>query len=194
MTLFQALGTLNYYKTPNEDSAVRYLIVIHFILISLITNPAYAKLYKSIDEHGNVTYSDAPIGGNSETQELKPINIAPATETTTYSKKINKPEAEEHINYQVRIVSPESGTTLTAGQRNLHIALDIEPALQDGAMAVILLNGKRTASGQNSNLTIEEINRGAHNVSAIITNKNGKTVGQSQSITVNVLRPTIARP
>ena len=172
---------------------MRHIFTIPLLSLSLIAGACYAKLYKSVDEHGNVTYSDTPLDGNSQTQELQPINIAPPVEVQSRPRtSSNTTPAEEAINYQVRIVSPESGITVTPGQRNLHVALDIVPALRDGAKAILLMNGtKATTPSANTNLTIEEISRGEHSIIAIVENRRGQEVGRSESITVNVIRPTV---
>jgi len=53
-------------------------LVLLLCLLSLI-HPAWAEIYKKVDENGHVTYSNVPIKGGVKLDLEPPVSTAPAT-------------------------------------------------------------------------------------------------------------------
>lgn len=145
------------------------------------------SVYKSVDENGRVTYSDAPTGTKINPVDLPQINTTPPVKAKTYNSPAPKQQAAQ---YRVSITSPSNGAQILAGQRNLTVAANVQPALGNGYSAQLYMNNSPYGGAQTStSFVITEIMRGEQQISVAILSPTGKVVARSGSISVYVLRP-----
>lgn len=145
------------------------------------------SVYKTVDENGKITYSDTPTGTKIDPVDLPQINTAPEVKTQTYNSPAPKQQAAQ---YRVSIASPSQGAQILAGQRNLSVTANIQPALGNGYSAQLYMNNSPYGGAQASaNFVVKEITRGEHQVSVAVLNPAGNVVARSNNVTVYVHRP-----
>ncbi len=110
------------------------LLVISAVLVALAM-PVSAAIYKHLDENGKITYTDQPPKGEQaaevEKLDVQPVNTAPGVKPTVGSSRPTPPEPEQ-MGYKLSIVSPQNGTQLPPGQRDLTVAIKSNRQLAAG--------------------------------------------------------------
>jgi len=161
------------------------------LLISalFITCPASAKMYKGFDAEGNVIYSDTPFEDAEtyipptisvvETPQVKEKKQAAQKEIDTEKKKL-----ADFKYTKFDITSPANKQTIW-NEPDLTVSLQLAPALstaQGHQIWLSLDNKPRIKNSQSSSFQIGRLDRGAHQLQALIKDKNGKVVVRSRTI------------
>ena len=146
------------------------------------------EVYKTVDEKGNITYSDAPTGQKIELVDLPIINATPSVTPQEYT-----PETPVFTpQFSVNINSPTSGQQILPAQRDLSVSASFTPSLNQGYVAQLEINNEPYGSPQTSgNFFIQNIYRGEQNIRIVVLSPNGEIVSRSQTVTVFVIRPTV---
>ena len=117
-------------------------------LFLLLASTVFAQLYKSVDENGNVVYSDVPPDGTAEPVELPPLNVIEAV-------KVAPPRSESAdpglpLTYSIQITQPQNEQTFR-NTREFPVSVSIDPPLQEGHQVAISLDGVvRVLDGRNA--------------------------------------------
>jgi Domain of unknown function (DUF4124) len=159
-----------------------------------------AQIYQSIDEDGNVSYTDKPPQGQkSEQVKLPPTNTAPPIKprATTAPETDGEDEAEDKIpsKYSISISNPGNDAQIPTGQRDINVSLNLSPVLHKSHKVQLMVDGApfgNSFSGTSG--TLKEIYRGSHKISAAVVDQKGKTISVSDSITIHVQRHSRPRP
>jgi len=162
-------------------------------LLTFAPSASYAEeIYKSVDKHGNITYSDTKTNKQAKSVKLPTINTQPAVKP---SLNTQQNRSQENLNYQVAILTPQNGDTLHNNQRRININVSVSPALKPGFYLQAMLDGMRHGQAVTSaHFTVGEFDRGEHTLSVAIIDANGKILTQSRSITLYVKRPSLNSP
>lgn len=162
------------------------------LFISVSQAPLAEEIYKSVDKHGNVTYSDTKTNKSAESVKLPTINTQPAVRPSFNTPQNRKPEA---LNYQISIVNPLNGQTLHNNQRTINVDVSVSPPLKSGFFLQAMLDGAlHGAAVTSSRFTVSELSRGEHTLSVAIIDSNGNILTRSAGITLYVKRPSLNSP
>lgn len=166
-----------------------------FVLLLLVFAPwVLADVYKTVDKDGRVIYTDKPKSDKAEKIELREINTVPSPppQPLPQSVPVDSMGAQEAaIDYQIGIISPRSDVTIPVGQRDLAIAININPALQPGHLLVYFMNGELLEETIMNNIILKDVPRGTHTLVVEAIDANGRSLGTSAPVIVNVIRPNI---
>ncbi|MCP5208687.1 MAG: DUF4124 domain-containing protein [Hahellaceae bacterium] len=148
------------------------------------------EIYKWVDENGNVHFTDQATSG-ADKVEIKPITTIPAikvppSDNNSKSKDIATPVT-------VTINSPANDSAFHSVEGNLHANVSVKPALANGQILKLKVNGKEVSSGNATSIQIENLERGTHTFSAEITDKSGAVVASDLS-TFTIHKPTAKKP
>ena len=159
----------------------------YIVLLALVTAVAQAEVYKSVNEKGEVVYSDIPSQGSERvklpslpTYTAPPVipsaRATPDPEQNAFyeSFAFNKPKNEETVRNNLGIVMIETRLApalQTKLSHRIQFYLDGEP---NGTLI------DRTA------ITMSNIERGAHTLTATVVDKDGKVLVSTAAITVHV--------
>ncbi|GAA5315779.1 MAG: DUF4124 domain-containing protein [Candidatus Pelagadaptatus aseana] len=153
---------------------------------------AQAEIYKTVDENGNVVFTDNPKGNKAEEIKLPEVNTQPATRITV---KLSPPKEEETDKdkkpekYTITLESPANETTVTMGQLTLTSSVAISPALAEEHSVQFYIDGKPSGKpSQATSHTFGQLYRGAHKIHAAILNKKGKVLKKTKAVTIYVHR------
>lgn len=153
-----------------------------------------ADIYKEVDEHGNVIFSDK-AGKKSREVDLRPPQ--------TYKKQqyqlpyelrpgVKREEPpEKPINYQnLAIIYPVEDESIRANSGDITIQFSISPAPSSQHTAWLYLDGEplqRLGSRQNS-VDLTNLDRGSHTVSVRIHDEKGRTYQAGDQVTFHLQR------
>lgn len=162
-----------------------------------------STIYRVVGPDGKVTFTDAPPeNGKAERVEVGPTNIQPIVRPRPLpTRKLSPRDRDERerdrplgpINFA--IVSPQSGATIPPGQRLIVLRVAIEPVPVDGYQFFAVVDGQRwlgTSSG--TSLDLSALERGTHDIQAVLTDLSGRVLARSQPITLFVKRPGSTLP
>ncbi len=162
---------------------MKYIIAM---FIFCFMTPLYAALYMQQDKNGNITYSDMPLNNSKEIEVpnvSSTTSVPPSSSSTTGAKQSSAIDKNAHYKTFV-IVSPKDNETIQ-NQPTLPVLLKINPALRPGDKILLLVDGKPWGNPQaNTYLQAENIERGTHQLSAVLIDKDQVVLQQSNTITI----------
>jgi hypothetical protein len=170
------------------------------IVLALVAIGVHAELYKSVDEKGNVTYTDK---GSTKSKPVQPPGLTSYAPPTRHTQPGAAPEggapalaAKVATSYsRLAIARPASGTALRDAAGAIPVAVEVTPAVDTAAghKLVILLDGKPAAQPQSLEFQLENVERGEHRITARVVDGKGKVLKESTPVVVQLHRPTVAR-
>ena len=166
------------------------LLIISFCLVSMV--PA-ADVYRSVDERGNVIFSDTPVPGAERIRVEDIQTIAPGE-----MPKFEDTSAPKDVATYTKlaIVSPENNSAFQADDGKVTINAVVEPGLNSatGHYLVLYINGKEAASGTNSQFMLNNMDSGVYTANIGILDQKGKQVMSSPVISFTVIRSVSLPP
>ena len=149
-------------------------------------------MYKSVDEKGNITYSDTPPDKDSKALEPPMLNAMPSVKPPARPLPLENEETEKQTQYSLlQITAPANEATLRNNSGNISITLSLTPALniKQGHSLSILLDGNVVKDKLITSATsLNNIDRGTHILSASVNSSNGATLLSSGPVTVHLHR------
>ena len=159
-------------------------------LLFFITLNGYAQVYEQQDQQGNTTYSDLPLQASKEVSaQSSSTNTSTITSTNTTSslpiKKLTV-ENKNHLYNTFSITTPKNQETIQ-NQPLIPVKLKLDPKLQEGDRIQLMLDGKPWGNPEaNNEINMSLVDRGTHQLSAVIFDKNQTVIKQSETITIYV--------
>lgn len=166
--------------------------LLNYILLLCVFAPASADIYRSVDENGNVVFSDTPSEGAEkiEVQEAQTVD-SPDTRPFVYEP----PESEPAPRYRsVAISSPQDDESIRANSGNITIRMSVSPSLKRGDKLVLLMDGKEVSAGSSTSVSLENVDRGSHSLQARVVGADGQTWVSSESVTFHLQRHSVQHP
>ncbi len=172
--------------------AMRILFLSALLLLPQL---GAAQIYKSVDEQGNVSFSDTPPpSGPSEQIKLKETNSAPPPEIIEPLEPDSGSGADEAVgaDYSVTIASPANETTIPMGPGNFSVSAAVQPGLGGDSLLQLYVDGSASGSPQSSSTwELTNVFRGAHDLSVAVVDNKGDQLAVSEPVRVYVLRPSV---
>lgn len=194
------------------SSAPRYRSCLHGAwLCLLLAMPAHAEIYRYVDEHGNLVFTDEPKPGATRI-ELPPPTIYSAPATTSpqdpgasappaaSSPRANSvpaaPSPSANMRYErLAIVSPVHDSAFHSGDGNVQVSVEVAPPLAPRHQLEILLDGQPAGRNRTGQFTLPNVDRGTHQLTTRIISIDGQVVHEGDSgSTFTVHRPIVRKP
>lgn len=147
------------------------------------------KIYRSVDKHGNVIFSDQPAedSGDSEEVHLRTPNAVPMKKVVLPGAESEKDEQEPAPVYSsLAITSPEPESTIRNPQEPVMVAVDLKPSLQSEDRLVLFDNGVAQAD-----MAMNTSIRGTHSLVVKVLGPNGEVRIASAPVQVYVHLSTV---
>ena len=145
-----------------------------------------AEVYRSVDENGNVVFTDQP-SPDAELIEIDELQTIPAPSSGDF--EYTPPPAKPRPKYtSVTITSPEHDLPIRNNSGNVTVTIATEPALRGSDELVLILDGKEIILGQATAKAFNAMDRGSHQLRAIIRDGSGRILQSSESVTFHLLR------
>ncbi len=178
------------------------LLALVAVLMAAFTQVGFAQVYKTVDEDGNVTYSDRPLGDESEAVKLAPISVieSPTYEELPAAPQTGKegegpkevPLKELRRNYaDFAIVSPQQEESLWHPEESVTVAWNAHYQLQPGMQAMIYIDGKLHSKTTTQLIRVQALERGEHIVTATLVDKRNRKVATAEPVIFYIQRPNI---
>ena len=160
-----------------------------YLILLLMPFSLQAELYKSVDEEGNVTFSDK----ETPNSEIIPMRMPTSIPMPKPEPKVEATEkAPTETSYtKFQIVQPVNNATVRDNSGNVSVSLALTPPLDlaSGHKISVSVDGKVVSKGSTSLTTrIPNINRGKHTIKAVVKDKNNKTVISSNTVQFHMKR------
>ena len=178
----------------------KYSFVLLTSAVLFYTGMADARFYKSIDEEGNIVYSDTPTPGAEQltpppisTVESKPVANKSGTEAQKSDEAgTEEPAKKPPTKYsKFSIVTPNNDDTIWDNNGAVPVSLLLEPPLDtdNGHSVWVYVDGKaKVRKSQSLVQPLSGIDRGTHKIRAEIRDENRKTLKRTQNVTVHLKR------
>ena len=169
--------------------------ILFLSALLLLPQLSTAQIYKTVDEQGNVSFSDMPpASGPSEQVKLQETNSAPPPEMAEPLEPDSGPGPEEAAgpDYSVAIASPANETTIAMGPGNFSVSAAVQPGVGGDSLLQLYVDGSASGSPQSSNTwELTNVFRGAHDLTVAVVDKKGDQLAVSEPVRVYVLRPSV---
>ena len=162
-------------------------LTLPFALGFLIAANAHAELYKKVDEQGNITYSDVP---SSTAKPVKPPGLSTYGTPNQHKQPLKKPDAKQSpvpvaVQYTaLTIASPANDEALRENSGAVSVKITLTPPLdtQSGHKLVLVLDQKSAAVAQTTDISLTDVERGAHTLKVQVTDANTRVLKESSEI------------
>jgi hypothetical protein len=170
-------------------------VLLTITLLAVAVSSLASTVYRWVDEQGVTHYSDQPHPG-AEQLRVEGAQTVPAGTLAGPTRSDRQPAGAPSPRQgpSCAIVSPADDETLmNAWTVNGHVQVS---APVPGQRITLLLDGKQlpNAADPNGSFTIPEIDRGEHQLAALIQDSSGETVCQTPTITFHVRQPSVQAP
>lgn len=170
-----------------------------FFLIFLIASYGYAAeqknddptsksggIYKTVDENGQIRYSDSPATG-AEKVELNDTIIVPGTKA---GKRPRQTNSQQNTEYELTIQSPRDGTKVSPAQRTVTVTVALQRTLSSGHLLQLLVNGSPSGPKTRSkSMQTQQLRRGKTSLAVAVVDASGRVVERSRPVNIQVFRP-----
>jgi len=158
------------------------LLITCFVFIN--STSLFAEMYKSVDADGNISYSDQPPFKGAKTLIPPHITTTPAVKVPEKKAETKKTEEKTTTYSLFQITSPQNDETIWDNNGNVTVSMSIKPALDTakGHYISILIGGKEVQKQPSTTISLSNIDRGSHQISAVIKDKNNKTLRRAKTI------------
>jgi len=169
------------------------------LLFLVLVSNSFAAIYQTLDEDGNIIFTDrSEAGGDKKTLSQPSVITIKKTEKNVSDKKpvegIGKLKVEEKkaVAYKLfTIVAPEHDKSIRNNIGTIELKLQIVPELQTkfGHQIKIKFDDQmHKSSWKSSSILFNNIDRGSHTFQAFIVDKSGKRIKSSQPVTFHLHR------
>ncbi len=180
---------------------IKYAALILSSSAIIFAGVAAAEFYKSVDEQGNIVYSDSPTPGAEQldpppisTVEGRPVVKEETTEgdATADEQAGDEPAKKPPTRYtKFTIVQPKNDDTIWDNTGAIPVSLQLEPPLdtENGHSIWVYVDGSAVVRKSQSLVQpLSNIDRGTHKIRAEVRDEKRKTLKRTQNITVHLKR------
>ncbi len=192
-----------------------FLLIILACLLAMTASLSMAQVYKVVDEHGNVTFTDIPPPDGSAPVDLPPISVV---ETPVYQQTAREADAaavaaaaaaaaaggadvaveepkeltlrELRQNYKdFAIISPQWEESLWGPEGPVTVAWRTSNDLEEGMQVSVFIDGTLEVTTTQSIIPIGGLERGEHIVTAEIKDQRNRKIATAGPVTFFIRQP-----
>lgn len=166
---------------------------IMWCLLVITASVAEAAVYKWVDEHGNVHFSDTPRQGAEEVR-VPPAQTYSAPKLPATPPSVPRDAAKAPDYQRFELIAPENEATIRDNLGALTVSFALDPGLKPGHQIQLLLDGQVQTTGQKVTVNVQNVHRGSHSLQGQVIDTRGKVVMSTQTITVHMHRQSALAP
>jgi len=177
-----------------------FLLIISASMLAASSQAAGSRIYKTVDEDGNVVFTDVPPKEGEKSQAVavetpNTFDPAPGTAETRDAWNIDQSadaEQTDSVGYQsAAIVSPSDDSSVRENAGNVSVVAELEPELQPGHKVRLMLDGKPEQEGRQTAFMLLNVDRGTHSANIEVVDASGNVLIVSEPITFTLQRYSI---
>jgi len=152
-------------------------------------------IYRSVDEDGNVIYTDEPPNEDAEPVELDPVTTVPAYRHDETDTESGDQAAPSYAGLSITYPTPDEAIRHNGGQVPFEVELlPEEVQLAEEHRIEIVVDGTVKGTGRPPTVTAGTINRGPHEAFARVVDAGGNTLAESPIVNFFLLRHSVNQP
>lgn len=161
---------------------------VALLLLCVAPTLVAAEIYRSVDENGNVIYSDQPAQGSKKVDlpELSTYESKPVPPGTLTPQPQAAAAATQTQSIGLNFVQPSAEETIFDNQGNVAVALRVEPPLTPEQRLALQLDDGETVQVDGPTYQFSGVDRGTHTLRAWVVGANGQTQGEQASVTFHL--------
>ena len=166
------------------------------ILALLLPMMVEGAIYKTIDENGNVVFTDTKLGNlAAEEVKLKPITPLPPTSIPNYvSAPKQTQERGQKDFYSTLGISEPANEATVRNNGNFTVKVQLQPRLARGHSIRFSMDGKPVGKPKRAlNFTVLNADRGSHKLLIEVITAGGELIQAAQN-NIYVQRTAIKQP
>ncbi|MFN2334290.1 MAG: DUF4124 domain-containing protein, partial [Wenzhouxiangellaceae bacterium] len=159
------------------------LITIALLAVVLLSGPVVAQdIYKTVDEHGNVVYTDRKPSDDAEPLKLPELTIVDPIDLGNSDAVSADEQAESEADNaaatgpNVRIVSPQADETIWNTGYTLSVEIAFDGSVPANAEVVYMIDGEIKQRSRQATASLEEIYRGPHTLTVELRAASGAVI------------------
>ncbi len=178
-----------------------FLIMVAFSM-AVMANAVLAQIYKTVDENGNVTYTDRPPEDGSAPIKLPPISVI---ETPVYEPpaRVDKNGADSKDGQELSlrelrkfyadfaIVAPQQEESIWHPEKAMTVAWSTLNQLKEGMQVAIYIDGKLQSKTTERTIAVPQLDRGEHKVEAQLTDAKNRGIATAEPVIFFIKRPNL---
>lgn len=166
------------------------LPIILAMLLALLAFPAGAQeIYRVVDEHGNVTYTDQKPDDDAQPIDLPELNVLDGDLEEAGEDPLAEAEAQRQpMNF--RIEQPADGSAFTPEGETIEIVMGIDIDVPPTAQITLVLDGEALAPVRSLDASIPAPPPGEHRLFARLETPSGRVLGTTNPVTFTTVAPT----
>ncbi|MFO7763751.1 MAG: DUF4124 domain-containing protein [Wenzhouxiangellaceae bacterium] len=156
-----------------------------FALAPLATVHAQ-EIYKTVDENGNVVYTDQKPSDDAVPVKLKELTVVDPVELGDVEAAAVEPvddETAETPEFGLEIVSPDVEETIWNTAYVLSVDVSATRELPSEAELAYLIDGEVHTTSQSTSVDLEEVFRGEHQLSVELRDADGRVLDSAGPVT-----------
>ncbi len=158
------------------------------LLFCLLSSSVFAEtVYKTVDDDGNIIFSDKPSEG-AEAIVIKEAQSIEIPEGKPLIPKVDKEVTIDNEYTKLVINSPAYDSTIHNNAGEVNISIEVNPALANDDKMVVLLDGKQVDKGSGSSFLLSNIDRGTHTLAVAVLNNNEAELIRSDDVIFHLRR------
>lgn len=167
------------------------------LILALLALPAAAQnIYKSVDEDGNVIYTDEPPSPDAKPMDLPPITVADPYEVPPV---IELPEGEREgvpdvLYPDLGFISPVSEEHFWGTGGTFTAQLGSAQSLAGDHQVKFFLDGQEAGTSSSYFMQFADVDRGEHSVRAEIIDAKGQVLARAGPVTFYMRQHSALHP
>lgn len=198
---------MTHHTHSPTKSFVALALVIAAVLCVPVESEAATRIYRTVDENGNVAFTDVPPrpGESGEAVELgegsnyEPPPAAEAADDGERPVRLEdwlggdqEQEAEVQAYTSLRITAPADDESLRDNAGNVTVVADLAPTLQAGHRLQLYLDGQLVQTATSgTTFRLANVDRGTHQVEVRVVGASGDTLIASSPSTFHLQRRSV---
>ncbi|NKI35394.1 DUF4124 domain-containing protein [Wenzhouxiangella sp. XN79A] len=166
---------------PNP-TAILVALVLSLILAPWAISVGQAQqIYKTVDENGNVVYTDQKPSDDAEPIPLPELTVVDPVDLGNPAVASDDDEPEPRT-IEMSIVSPLADEVIINTAYRLDVEVEFDAELPRGVEIVYRIDGEERLTSRERSVTIDEVIRGPHTVSAELRTTDGRVLGRTEPV------------
>ncbi len=157
----------------------------------LWTGLAFGEIYKTIDQNGNVVYTDEPPTAGAQPMDLPDLSVVTPREPMRVgeagSNADDRAEESEPQGFgEFRIVSPASDQTYWGTGNAMTVALKTDRPVNPNVDVIVYINDTPMPASKSMSTRVTGIPRGTHTLRAELHSPNGQVLAVAGPVTFHM--------
>jgi len=161
---------------------------------------AAQEVYKTVDENGNVVYTDQKPSDDAVPVELKELTVVDALELGDDEAISSQPGDDENANgppnrgLGLTIASPQPEETINNTAYVLSVQVQMDRELPQGARLAYIVDGEEQVTTRSTSAEIEQVFRGEHQLRVEARSSSGRVLDSAGPVTFFMRQHSIQHP